>query len=421
MKGGVVQVDSNGQDMTVTLEWGAETKLPESAVVEVRDLHDYLITSRVVQPRPGEKRQVTFEAVLSDFESHGLVYRIEVSEGLTDPYEVRVALDCPAGPDQECSYRLTENMSSEALVVDAKLEAALQNTSPTSLDILGDILKAAPDLVGQVATLALQLKDLDKRFGIPTDNCVCFWQTRETGRATTEVLTEPSSYQGLFEVDSSTNSRARSEQNGEFNLLTSGQIKLSVKMACGRFKSWSTGMPMLLPGSTSALVPMPVLEGCTNVPCTAKVHHSLRFEGRLKARADVSRGTPPEINPEVLVSESLFYQVDGEPASTFHDRLSVQTPSDVLASECHSSTEVTPAPSEATLDVLSEIELTSSEEPEYCTLAEGMFSAIYTMSAVAEATCGIPTVAGVRVPRNQLNRRTIGSESAGIFREPYCE
>ncbi len=432
----LAEIEADGVDLRVRIAWEDDPTLPATARIRVRDADGVVVGRRVVRPAPGEITRRRIRRVLDEVTDRGLGYTIEVSGGLMAPHPFRAELRCdPIIPD--CEWTIADGVSSGAAAVGPALAPVLASViKGGSSDILGDVLTQAPQLLGEVVTLAIDLERLDDRVGIPTGptSCSCLWtDTADRVPARRETFydyspppeeIEESGYDG----PGAAHSAGVQAMGGNLDREVGGYESLALAMECWRFLSWQD-VTVPLPGTTGEQVPIPEVTVCP-ATCGGTVRHELLYEARLEAQGVTLGMTSPPTPPGpstcpaplgacATASEWLAYTVDTLPAVIEETAVqSVQLPpaADRIEVDClqKASLMTRPAPSVARLDTwgLAEVET----RPGAFAFAEVRNR--YRLEATGEASCTLE--AQVQVRTFDLLSLAHPTSPDGVHAQPWC-
>ncbi len=435
-----IEVGADGADLKLMIEWDADDSLPGTAVLQLRDRRGRQVAQRVVQPKAGEVTTEILPSALSEVVDRGLEYTLELDGNLTEPYPVRVAIDCP--PGQDCHFRVAGNVSAEAIVVDPDLADVLANLGAGTGDVLGAALELNPHLLGQVASLAIQLKELDDEVGIPAGECSCEWRIEVPENPDVPEWDQPDDdvreTRGVLGPGAAHQTIAQSEED-TVDVTTTGKTLINAYLDCSTLAEWDSDAIEMSFSSGSVEVDKPVLKPC-EAPCTGLVLHELYFESRVTAVAS-DRTLDPFATPQRYAKAETFetvdYQIDGQPM-LFAPLISsaVAAPGGLKEDTslfCKTDRRYVEAPTEARLETTARLYVDGGREAlARCSLSE--VNSGYMMAATGFAECALDQEVynfARQDPRQDFypDRSNSGgggtqsarySTKAGLTHEPWC-
>ncbi len=359
----ILDAVADGTDLYVDI-WWEDVVLPATAVLKLSQRNGDGVAGRVVIPQPGEITTEFLAGALADFDVYGLEYVIGLSGHLAEPLPLRVGLDCSGG---RCRFALQAGVSSEALLIDPKLDAALAALAAVgSSDLLGDALDLWPELTGQVASLALELGDLDSEVGIPIGACSCLLTAGVAGLPGQQVITrvgqqDPAGGPAPGEIKLSGTAEGPGASHGAFariedktlELEVLGRTAIAVDLQCLKLRGWDhSRLAVVLPGSsTPTRVPLPMFQFCRR-SCDATAKQQAWFKGRAEAVAAVSGRISSDATAEVAAEETAYYVVDGGLIFVSRAQAWIEAPpgaSHLVENECRSDARPAPVPTVAVL------------------------------------------------------------------------
>ncbi len=450
----IVKVEAVGEDLRVVMAWADDATLPGATQLRVRDAEGNLVIRRVVHPVPGEITERLLPGALEDVVDHGLGFTIKIGARLMRPYPFRAALSCD--PPLPCSWELAGGVTSEAAVVDRDLAPVLDVLEAAGApDVLAAALAMAPELTGEIISLAIDLGKLDERVSIPTGGaCSCTWTSAQDrvpvgftiiddGFNEDLVLDLPAWQEGGHDGPGAAHTAGVQTISDTITRTVGGFSRLEVALRCWEFQGW-TQVTYLLPGGPQ-VVSMPVFSACP-ASCEGMVKHETVFEARLEAQgvtlamgestdandpgdpsgpADPSEPgdptDPTECNHAACATaqETVIYTIDSQTpiiAATGDASVRVPIGTDRIEVDClqQSALQWRPAPSEARLDTSG---LAFAEAG-----ADGFAFAkvhnLYSLGAAADAECALDQVVKIKV--EDFIGRSLRSIDGGVNVEPWC-
>lgn len=434
----IVELETAGPDLTdlrVVMAWEDETRLPDQTRIKVRDAEGRLIIRTPVVPAAGEITEITLPGVFDDVLDHGLGLTVDIGgRRMMEPYPFRLQLRCSS----ECQWEIVAGVKSDAVVIDRALAPILDllETGGTT-DILTGALAIAPDLLGEVVSLAIDLGQLDQRTGIPIGGCSCSWASEHDRdpsslRGFNNLVTGPPDTQEAgYEGTGAAHAAIVQTISGSVESELGGYSLLALGLRCWEYLGWNT-LTVTLPGGAES-VPIPNVGPC-EAPCEGQVRHQLEFGAMLEAQGvTLAMGEPTDLTDPAEVTdpgdpsecafaacataeEGLTYAIDSQqPLINASSSTAVRLPvgADRIEMNCleKSALQWRPAPSEARLDTAG---LASAEA------GEGGFAFakvlnLYRVEAYGIADCALE-------PETTLSEQNYLSiyVGGGVQIQPWC-
>ncbi|MCB1035433.1 MAG: hypothetical protein KDD47_16540, partial [Acidobacteria bacterium] len=146
---------AEGEDLVVTVAWTPEV-VSGGAQILVFDEAGLPVAAQWVLPVAGSQSDVRFPGLLGGFPGAGFQLSVAVrgagGEELARGLSSRVFFDCDDSGGH-CTLGTVDGLAGDALLVEAPAARALAEVGPESVDLLGDLLAARPELAGQVYSL----------------------------------------------------------------------------------------------------------------------------------------------------------------------------------------------------------------------------------------------------------------------------
>ncbi len=373
----IVELEPAGPELTdlrVVMAWEDVPRLPDETRIKVRDAEGRLIIRTPVTPVAGEITEILLPGVLDNVLDHGLGLTVDIGgRRMMEPYPFRLQLRC--APD--CQWQITAGVKSDAVVIDRDLAVILDDLeAPGATDILTAALASAPDLLGEIVSLAIDLDQLDQRTGIPIGLCSCTWASAHdrdpvNGQGFYNLVSgSPATEEGGVEGPGASHGAVVQTISGSIERELGGHSILGLGLRCWEYQGWNP-LTVTLPGGAES-VPIPNVAPC-EAPCGGQVRHKLEFGALLEAQGvTLAMGEPTDATGSEGVTdpgdptecpfaacataeEGLTYAVDGQtPLINASSSTTVRLPvgADRIEKNCleKSALQWSPAPSEARLD-----------------------------------------------------------------------
>ncbi len=435
-------VAADGTDLRFSIDWENDPALPETVDVELRDRNGNLVAQQAATPRADDVTTEILPSALAGFIAHGLEYRIELGAGVAQPHPFRVSLDCPLG--QDCVFEIDSNVSAQAIVVDPALASVLEALAAAgSPDLLGEALALNPHLTGQIASLALQLRELDSEVGIPVGDCSCMWMIQLIRTPEIELRDQPDDdvieTRGTLGMGASHQRVAQAERGG-IHTTTNGTTVLKSYLDCSSLAHWIPDAIVVELKESSENVDQPVLKACTDT-CSGAVLHELYFEGHTTAVASDDNLDPfgmPARTGLARATETVDFRIDGQSILEAPIESSASAgPGGLLTDTnrvCKADRRFAPAPSASRLTATAVVETDAGRDGvERCSLAE--VNNGYLMVATGHAECALKPTAvssvaddlrrdffpGYAAQAGGGSQQTVRfNTKSGITKEPWC-
>lgn len=431
----IIDVEADLDDLKLTVAWDPTTDLPATATLDLLDRAGGLVASATVTPVPGETTTELVPGALSQLAMHGLAYQVESPGVLTSPFHFQVGFTCLPGP-ASCELELTGDLETNAVVIDPELAVVLDTLALSgSFDTLGDVLLHHPELVGEVATLAWQLDELDAAVGLPTASCLDLWSV--TTQRTPDTLqfdsdVEQTPWPGVVIENASCAFGASQyalaqKLDGAVAYLPMGETELGMSLRSWTVTGWGT---LEIGGDAfggNLDVRFPTLETC-RAGCAAEVEHGLCFEADLAAAAKERYPTAPS---QQIAADAAAYQLteywigDERTVNSVADVTGVPGSGQATATDSLSETRHTqrPAPSTARLVTESHALVTAQGDNTLATCAIAEVTNEHQLDAIGYAGCAVlpTTIAITRSPPARGFFNVGGfNKTGGVLKRTWC-
>ncbi len=402
----VRSTEAIGEDLAVTVQWSRAPSLPAVAEVRALDSLGQIVGAQIVTTIAGQRMTIKLTGALTGAPVTGFQFQVEIHEPGVGPlaavHYFRVVIDCP--PGMGCVFRTVDGVRGGAVVTSVTLMRLLDGLEEAgSSDLLGDALMIAPELKGEIFTLAEELSDLDRQVSL--DGCRCRWDgaTDTTGEERRDLDDQGGQPQGAGHPDWEIGGEsgpgagyvagAQMVDDGPLMIELGGDSELILKLTCWRILGWtSENLDMDLPGNEQMEIRFPQASPC-EPGCDAKIRNQTELWGRLEVEAygNLFNGAAAEADSDALyhlLTRNLAYPIFSATRSVDVKALDQGAGTDLVCT--HKSADQTLAEGwvKSVLHTTSTAQINAANE----SYALAMSEAYYWMEAVGEASCAvIPT------------------------------
>ncbi len=399
----VRSTEAIGEDLAVTVQWSRASSLPALAEVRATDALGQIVGAQLVAPIPNQRVKIKLPGALAGAVAAGFQFQVEILEpglgSLAAVHYLRVFIDCSLTTG--CVYRTADGVRGGAVVTSIALMEVLDGLEEAgSSDLLGDALALAPELRGEIFTLAEQLADLDDQVSL--DGCNCRWDgATETTREARRDLDDqggqaPGADHPDWEIGGEAGpgagyvAGAQMVDDGPVDLELGGDSELILELSCWSIAGWSAEtLDMDLPGNEQLEIRFPKASPC-ELGCDAEVQNQVELWGRLEVEAygTLFRGAAAKAESDAfyhLLTRSSGYPIFSATRTATVKVQGEGAGSDLICTHKSADQTLSEQRVKSVLNTTSTARIDAADDA----YALAMSEAYYWMEAVGDADCAV--------------------------------